>query len=143
MTKLEKLTISDIEKVSLLLNSLAFQFSRIQELRKAHCVPNDLSIPFGCSPGKASLWFNTYILKDNCPFKLLLGEKGEKTNISQFLATHTYRKLTFVSCFLFFVPFPCLIFLSQNQFLEIIRDLLGSALNIWEDRYVVYLEICE
>ena len=48
------------------------------------------------------IWFKTSTLKDNCLFKLLLGKKGKKTNISPFLATHTNIKLTFVSFFFIF-----------------------------------------
>ena len=57
-------------------------------------------------PRYHTIWFKTYILKDNCPFKLLLGKKGKKKNISPFPATHTYIKLTLVSSPLFFAPFP-------------------------------------
>jgi len=32
------------------------------------------------------IWFKTSTLKDNCLFKLLLGKKGKKTNISPFSA---------------------------------------------------------
>ena len=53
------------------------------------------------------IWFKTLTLKDNCLFELLLGKKGKKTNISQFSATHTYIKLTFVRFFpLFLCTFP-------------------------------------
>ena len=57
-------------------------------------------------PRYHTIWFKTYILKDNCPFKLLLGKKGKKKNISPFPATHTYIKLTLVSFPPFFAPFP-------------------------------------
>ena len=57
------------------------------------------------------IWFKTSTLKDNCLFKLLLGKKGKKTNISQFLASHAYIKLTFVSFFFLFFCAPFLYFL--------------------------------
>ena len=59
------------------------------------------------------IWFKTLTLKDNCLFELLLGKKGEKNNISQFSATHTHIKLTFVSFFSFIFWH-----LSPYQFLD-------------------------
>ena len=39
-------------------------------------------------PRYHTIWFKTYILKDNCPFKLLLGKKGKKKNFT--ISCYTY-----------------------------------------------------
>ena len=55
-------------------------------------------------PKYHTIWFKTYILKDICPFKLLLGKKErKKLTFHHFRYTYIHKTNT---CKFFFAPFP-------------------------------------
>ena len=77
-------------------------------------------------PRYHSIWFKTYIMKDNCPFKLLLGQKGKKIIFHHFrLHNVQYTYIHKTNTCWFFFPFYFL-HLSLRDFLLSLESVLPT-----------------